>query len=120
MPARHIVTSIELNPKIIEGLLSAPEIERYELSVEERLVEGTVDFYKPIRKLFLATGLEQMPQVQKAIAVLKQDWQAFGTLLSESVSLSQAFQYPLTTLPLSIATPEGRLRQAPKHPFAIF
>ena len=40
--------------------------------------------------------------------------------MSESVSLSQAFQYPLTPLPLSIATPEGRIRQAPKHIFRNF
>ena len=65
MPASHFVIGIELNPKIIEGLLSAPEIgdERYKLFVEERLVEGTDDFYKPIRKLFLATGLEKRSQV---------------------------------------------------------
>ena len=63
----HIVTGNELDPKIIEGLLSAPEIgdERYKLFVEERLVEGTVDFYKPIRKQFLANGLEKSHKYRK-------------------------------------------------------
>ena len=88
--------------------------------IQDRLIEGTVDLYKPIKKLFLATGLKKKPKVQEAITVLKQDRQAFWTLLSESVSLLAAFQYPLTPLPLFIATPEGSIRQAPKHTFRNF
>ena len=59
MRARHIVTGNEFHPKIMEGHLSASEFvdERYKLFVEERLVEGTVDFYKPMKSLFLPTGL---------------------------------------------------------------
>ena len=76
VPARHIVTGNELDQKLIEGLLSAPEIgdERYKLFVEERLVGGRVYFYKPIRKLFLAASLEKRRQAQKTITLLKQGW----------------------------------------------
>ena len=84
MPTLHIVTGNELHPKVTECLLSAPEIrdERCKLYVDQQLVEGKIDFYKPIRKLFLATGVEKKPQVQKVITVLTQHRQAFGTLLS--------------------------------------
>ncbi len=122
VPARHITTGNEINARIIKGLLAAPELgnKKYKSFVEERLVKGTVDFYKPIRKNFLETGLKKKSKVPRAITVLKQDRQSFGTLLSESLSLSEAFKYPLTPLPLSIATPEGNIRQAPKHLFRNF
>ena len=118
-PACHITTGYEIDHKIIEGLLSAPKLgdEKYKKFVEERLVKGTVDYYKPIKKVSLATGLKKKSKVPKAVTVLKQDRQAFGTLLSRSVSLSEAFKYPLTAVPLSIATPEGNIRQSPKHTF---
>ena len=69
MPARHILTGNEPDPKLIEGLLSAPKIgdERYKLFVEERLVEGRVHFYKPIRKLFLATSLEKSDKYRRPL-----------------------------------------------------
>ena len=61
VPARHIVTNSEPDPKNVEDLLSAPEFgdERYKLFLEEQQVEGTVDFYKPMKSLFLATGIEK-------------------------------------------------------------
>ena len=49
------------------------------------------------------------------VTVLKQDRQAFGSLLSKSVSLEEAFKYPVTSLPLSIATGEVELRQSGKR-----
>ena len=48
------------------------------------------------------------------VTVLKQDRQAFRSLLSKSVSLEEAFKYPVTSLPLSIATGEVELRQSGK------
>ena len=67
VPARHTVTNSELDPKNVEDLLSAPEFrdERYKLFLEERQVEGTVDFYKPIKNLFLATGIEKRHRHRK-------------------------------------------------------
>ena len=35
----------------------------------------------------------------------------FGIVLSENIDLEEALQYPLTTFPFSLATPESNLRQ---------
>ena len=51
----------------------------------------------------------------RKVSVLKEDGQAFGDLLSKSIDIEEAMHYPLTSVPLAIATPEGTLRPAPKH-----
>ena len=62
----------------------------------------------------LNTGLQRKTKVPKMVTVLKQDRQAFGSLLSKSVSLEEAFEYPVTSLPLSIANGDVELRQSGK------
>ena len=37
--------------------------------------------------------------------------------MSKSLSLKEAFQYPITSIPLSIANPDGHLRQSDKAAF---
>ena len=37
------------------------------------------------------------------VSLLKEDRQAFGLLISKAETLEEAFKYPLTTVPLSIA-----------------
>ena len=61
------------------------------------------------------TGLKKKVKPSKAVTVLKQDRQAFGTLLSKSVDLEEAFAYPVTSVPLSIANPDSTIRQSSKH-----
>ena len=102
---------------MIKGLLNAPKQgnERYQEFVEDRLVKGKVNIYQPIKRLMLTTGLKKTKKQPKAVSIPKQDRQASGTLLTKSVNLEVAFQHPLTEIPLSIATPGGELRQAPKH-----
>ena len=102
---------------MIKGLLNAPKQgnERYQEFVEGRLVKGKVNIYQPIKRLMLTTGLKKTKKQPKAVSILKQDRQASGTLLTKSINLEVAFQHPLTEIPLSIATPGGELRQAPKH-----
>ena len=56
----------------------------------------------------------------KAVTILKEHCQAFGVIVPKSLSLSEAFQYPITSLPLSIANPDGELRQADKASFRNF
>ena len=115
--ARHMTTGKELDPKMIDVLLNAPKLgnEKYKEFVQARLVEGKVNFYQPIKRLMLPTGLKKTKKQPKAVSILKQDRQAFGTLLTKSINLETAFQHPLTEVPLSIATPGGEIRQAPKH-----
>ena len=62
----------------------------------------------------LPTGLKKKKKVNKAVTGLIEDRQAFGVLLSKGVDLNYAFQYPITSLPLSIATPDGNLRDGSK------
>ena len=61
------------------------------------------------RKTNLDTGIKRKPRTNKASAI-KEDRQAFGIVLNENIDLEEALQYPLTTFPLSLATPEGNLR----------
>ena len=39
---------------------------------------------------------------------------SIGVVVAKAVSIEEAFQFPVTTLPRSLATPEGQLRQADK------
>ena len=73
-------------------------------------MKGTKKFFDPIKKTNLDTGIKRKPRANKASAI-KEDRQAFGIVLSENIDLEEALQYPLTTFPLSLATPEGNLRQ---------
>ena len=55
-----------------------------------------------------------MKKINKAVSALKEDRQAFGLLLGKGADLYESFEFPITTYPLSISTPEGKLRGA-KH-----
>ena len=115
--ARNITTGERIDFKVIEGLLNAPKLgdTLYKDFIQQRLVTGEVDFYRPIKKAIVDTGLKKKAKPPKTVTVLKQDRQAFGTLLSKSVSLEEAFAFPATSVPLSIANPDSTLRQSSKH-----
>jgi hypothetical protein len=59
--ARHITTGKELDHQVVTDMLRAPDIgsEKYKQFVEDRLVKQTVDFFQPIKKLKLRTGLSK-------------------------------------------------------------
>ena len=82
--------------------------------IDDRLITGNVDFFAPIKKTKLKTGLEKVKRTPSAIAVVKEDRQAFGLLVSKAGSLQEAFTHPITTVPLSIATADSTLRQSDK------
>ena len=88
--------------------------------VDERLIKGTKSFFAPIKKVKLNTGIIRVKKPIKAISVLKEDRQAFGLIISKAVSLKEAFSFPITSVPLSISTPEGNLRQSEKASFRNF
>ena len=52
--------------------------------------------------------------------MLKEDRQAFGLLISKAETLEEAFKYPLTAVPLSIAETSSTLRQDDKAGFRNF
>ena len=51
------------------------------------------------------------------MAVIQEDRQGFGWLLCNNTNLHHALQYPITSIPLSLANPDGFLRSAPKNLF---
>ena len=109
-PARHITTGREIDCQIVNDMLQAPEIgkEKCKEFIRDRLVTGEVDYFQPIKRLKLKTGLAKEVKKPKSVSVLKEDRQAFGTMLSQSINLEEALRYPLTLVPLSIATPDGK------------
>ena len=50
----------------------------------------------------------------KAEDILKDDCEAFGTVIAKALTLDEAFQYPVTAAPSSITTLDGDLRQSEK------
>ena len=44
--------------------------------------------------------------------MLKEDCQAFGLIVSKSISNAEAFSHCITSYPLSVATPDGEMRQS--------
>ena len=65
----------------------------------------------------MKTGLVKAKKTPKAISVLKEDRQAFGLIVAKAASLEEAFRYPIMSVPLSVATLEGTLRQSDKASF---
>ena len=82
--------------------------------VNERLESSVKEFFDPIKKVKLKNGCEKKKTIPKAVSLLKEDCQAFGLIVAKSVSLEEAFQYPITTVPLPAATSESTLRQTNK------
>ena len=66
-------------------------------------------FVDAIPKVKLKTGIEKKPKKTKAFEVLKEDKQAFGLLVTTSVTMEESFSYPITSLPLPIAITSGGL-----------
>ena len=85
--------------------------------LNDRLILGKVDFYTSVTRNKLLTGIEKKKKTKKAVEILKEDCQAFGTIAAKSLSLREAFAHPITTYPLNVADLEGSLRQADKASF---
>ena len=112
---KHISKGIEINTSVAKIGMT-----QFKSFVEERLVKGTVNFFAPIKKNKLQTGVKIKKKAPKAVEVLKEDCQAFGTIVAKSLSLKEAFRYPITSIPLSVAFPDGVLRQSEKASFRNF
>ena len=55
-----------------------------------------------------------MKRSHKAEDVLKENCPAFSTIIAKALTIDEAFQYPITSVSLSIATFDGDLRQSEK------
>ena len=109
-------TGTEIPKEVLDNILKAAEIgdAKYKAFVKERLVDGTESFFDPIKKNSLNLGISKKKKKLKAVEILKEDKQAFGLMVAKSVTMEEAFKYPITSVPLSIATTECTLRQSNK------
>ena len=106
----------EIDLAVVYDMLhaDAKRNEKYLQFSSERLVNGTKGFFDPIKKLKLKTGIEKRKKTPRAMSLLKEDRQAFGLIIAKAISLEEAFEYPITSVPLSLATPDATLRQSDK------
>ena len=113
---KSIITGLEINEEVAKDMLNVDKVGKALFSsfVNERLVKGEKSFFDPIKRTNLKTGIVKKKKSPKAIEVLKEDCQAFGIIIAKCISMEEAFKYPITTFPLSIATTEGMLRQGEK------
>ena len=95
----------------MQELINAPtvSIKKSIEFVEEHVVNGAVDFFNPTKEISINTGLKMKKKQKSAIILIKEGHQAFRTFLSNVTDLAEAFRYPLTTVPLSIATADNKL-----------
>ena len=85
--------------------------------VKEQLVNGTLGFFESIKKNNLKTEIVKIKKTNKVTDILNEDLQPFGLIVAKSVSMEEAFAYPITYVPLSIAEPDSKLRQSEKASF---
>ena len=72
--------------------------------------ENMVSILASIKNPRIKTGMDRAKKVPKAISILKEDRQAFGALVGKATSPREAHSYPLTTVPLAVASPDSGLR----------
>ena len=118
-PVRNFKTGAIIDDKIVHGLLNSTELGEKLLQefIKNRLLPSEnqqVSFFTPIKNPKIDTGLKKTKTTPKVINVLKEDKQAFGILVGKSISLEEAHSYPLTSVPLALASPDGFLRQGSK------
>ena len=103
---RYLPTGKIIESAVVSDIICASELglSQYKAFINDRLIKGTVKFYNPIKKNKSNTGIKKMKRSHKAEDILKEDCQVFGTIITKALTLDEAFQYPITTVPLSIAT----------------
>ncbi len=114
--ARDITTGKEIDEAILNDISRAADVSnsKFQEFVQQRFVKGEVDFFSPIKKNNLQTGLKAKKTENKKISILKEDRQAFGFILGKGADLHESFQYPITRYPLSIANSDGKLKKGQK------
>ena len=112
--ARNMKTGVVLDEKIVPGLLHSVGIGEKCLSrfIDERIrtvAANRVNFFAPIQNPKIDTGLKNTKKMSPAVNVMKEQKQAFGLLIGKFSSAEEALSYPLTSIPLSLATPDANL-----------
>ena len=113
-PARNISTGIELDTAIVQGLIGVRSVgeEMHRIFYTDRVLSNTVDFFAPIKRSTIKTGLEKKQKAAaKALSVLREDRQALGLIVAKCHNKREAFSHCLMKYPLAISTPDGKLYQ---------
>ena len=118
-PPKYIPSGKEISESIVKDFIRAPVIGKSQMEsfIKDRLIDGHVTFFVPIKRNKLLTGINKKPKEEKAVEILKEDCQAFGTMAAKTLSLREAFGYPITSDPLQVADLDGSLRQSDKSSF---
>ena len=105
-----------IDNEVIDDMLNADAKgnEKYLEFVWDHLVDGSKCYFSPIEKVKLRIGIVKEKKTLQAVSIIKEDRQAFGMIIAKATSLGEAFQYPITSVPLSLATPDATLRQSDK------
>ena len=110
---RNMKTGAVIDEKIVSGLLHSDGIGEKCLSrfIDERIktVGANRVFFAPIQNPKIDTRLKNAKKMSPAVNVMKEEKQAFGLLVGKFSSAEEALAYPLTSIPLSLATPDGNL-----------
>lgn len=110
-PAQHMKSGKEIDHDVVRGLLSSCEAreKQHKEFVDTRLQasgEERVNLFDKIINLKIKTANEKLKKSPNVITILRENRQAFGVLVSKATTPEEAHSYPLTTVPLSLATPE--------------
>lgn len=115
-PPKCLSTGVEIDKAVVRDMLDAPVIGNalFKTFVNQRLESNKRGLFDPIKRVKLSNGVEKEKAIPKAVTLLKEDRQAFGLIIAKSISSQEAFQYPITTVPLAVATTDSTLRQSDK------
>ena len=113
---RCFATGEELAEDIASDVLAAPSIgnKLYKKFITERLYGRKKSLFDKIPKNKLKYVKKKKKKTIKEKTVLQEDRIAFGYIISKSIDPKTAFAYPITSLPLAIAEPDGTLRASCK------
>ena len=115
----YIMSGLKSISKIIDGLLAAKETsEKLHLQfVKNWVISHNTSFFETIKK----SGInykDEKKKTTKSISVLKEDCHALRFFVSKCTDKKASFHYPLTSFPIAIADPSGKLYQlTAKHLF---
>ena len=118
-PVQNIISGLEIDSKVIDGLLTAKETgDKLHLEFVKNQVDShNKSFFETIKKSGI-TYKEEKKKTPKAISVLKEDRQVLGLFVFKCRDKKAAFHYHLTLYPFTIADPSGKLYQpTAKHLF---
>eukprot|EP00795_Rhopilema_esculentum_P006387 gene6387-11826_t len=117
-PARHFKTGCQIDEAVKTGLLLSTQMvnEIFKEFFQKRLKNANdrASIFERVCNPKLKTGLEKVKKVPKIISSLKEDRQAFGAMIGKNKSTEELLSYPLASVPLALASPDGDLRQGSK------